>query len=46
MTGRAIDVGSFSATATDHVMVVVTNSVFVQRRGSGWLNASNQAFVR
>ena len=46
MTGRAIDVRGFSATATNHMVVVVTDSVFVQCRGSSWLDASDQVFFR
>ena len=46
MASGAIDVRGFSAFATNHMVVVVADSVFVQRGGSSWLDASDQVFFR
>lgn len=45
-TDRAIHIDDDSAPATDDVMVVVADTVFVQSRGANGLNAANETFLR
>lgn len=42
----AADVLGLTAGAADEVMMVVADAVFVTRRGVGWLDAPDDAFVR